>query len=74
MLKSNVIDIRTTIKVLSPNLSKDHRQEVIVKFTEILSIVATFKMENQEFLDFRKATLQGNFWAVNTIYFFRHIY
>ena len=68
LLRSNVIDIRTTIKVLSPNLTKDHRPDVIVKFTEILAIVAAFRLDGAEYVEFRKATLQGKELMKNSSY------
>ena len=57
LCKEGVIDIATTVKVLSPKLKRDHRPEICAKFTELLSIAPLFKLDTDEYRTFIRETL-----------------
>jgi hypothetical protein len=63
LCQEGVIDIATTVTVLSPKLKRDPRPEVLAKFTEMLAIAPMFKLETQEYEEFVKETL-SYLWTI----------
>jgi len=52
LCKHSVIDMKTTIKVLSPKCSKDRRPSVLSAYIKLLGLAATFKLSGSEYHSF----------------------
>lgn len=52
LIQEAVIDIRTTIKVLAPKLTRDTRPEVLVRYCRLLGLAPTFRVAGPEYAAF----------------------
>ncbi|XP_018006398.1 focadhesin-like [Hyalella azteca] len=57
LIRGGVIDLRTTWRVLAPQLSKDKRPEVIAALCRMLSLAAKLQVKSDEFTAFCTNTL-----------------
>lgn len=59
---ATVIDLRTTWKVIAPNLVRDKRPEVIVKLCKLLSLTPKLQVKSKEYEDF-SANVASILWT-----------
>lgn len=52
LIRGGVIDLRTTWRVLAPQLAKDKRPEVIGSLCKMLALAANFKVKSEEYENF----------------------
>ena len=52
LLQYSIIDMKTTIKVLSPKCSRDRRPAVLVNYIKLLGLAPTFKLSGTEYNKF----------------------
>lgn len=57
LCKHGVIDVTTTVRVLSPKMWADPRKEVVAKFVDLLGIPPTFDIKSTSYQAFRKEVL-----------------
>ena len=57
LCKESVIDIRTTVKVISPKCSKDQRSRVVEAYCRILGLAPTFRVAGNDYANFLADTL-----------------
>ena len=63
LCQEGVIDIATTVKVLSPKLKNNPRPEISAKFIELLAIAPSFKLDTPEYECFVKDSLEY-LWSI----------
>ena len=63
LCQEGVIDIATTVKVLSPKLKNNPRPEISAKFIELLAISPSFKLDTPEYECFVKDSLEY-LWSI----------
>jgi len=57
LCKSKVIDMRSTIKILSPKCGKDRRPLVSIEYIKLLGLSPSFRLSGKEYLDFLSDTI-----------------
>ena len=66
LCQEGIIDISTTVKVLSPKLRRAQSPEVTVEYLELLSIGPTFEMNGAEYVAFLNESLEYLWQIVDT--------
>lgn len=67
LCENQVIDLRTTWRVIAPKLVRDKRREVTVKLCKLLSLVPDLHVSSPEYESFRKDSLSILWsWATST--------